>query len=243
MSATLVKAKVDFEITKRPQAREIDVGEASGEKRIPVEDDILEEPPPPAGIAALIPKEHLSVITEATIETVSLTELPVQTREGGPSGAGALLADVSFPQIDEAGPSEAVTSLVIETVSESLQIRSGEFQDVASSSGIVSKLLVQNSASIFVLTVSFSLSWVISLTSIEVVDTNIVLDLAADPHATAVGIFLRQFRTFLKEAMSSLLHDLPAFEALIAMLDSLASSIQRFDASFGDRIKQTIARL
>lgn len=82
------------------------------------------------------------------------------------------------------------------------------------------------------LIVLFSLSGVLSLSS-----TYIVLEPTTGRYATAVRIFLRQFRTLLKVVVSLMLHDLPAFEVAIAMLESQANSTQRFDASLSDSLK------
>src|SRR4051812_31283060 len=73
-------------------------------------------------------EESLLVTAKMVIETVPLAVSPTQIYEARPSKAEVLVIDVPFSQADEAGPTRSVASLVTKTVSESMQVSSGEPQ-------------------------------------------------------------------------------------------------------------------
>lgn len=161
------------------------------------------------------------MIANMVMETVPLTELS--------SRQVRLRFFLSCLSLEKMRPSGTVNSLVFDIVWESLQVPPSEHQDLASSSGIALKLLILNPASILILTVHSYFSGITLPPSTGTVDADIVLEPAASCHAIAVGIYQRQLCGFLKEVVSSLLHDLPAFEVVIVMLEGLDSSIRCFN--------------
>lgn len=87
------------------------------------------------------------------------------------------------------------------------------------SSGTTLGLPILNLASTSMLIMISTAPGVFPFLSTEATDTKVVLEPVVVPHVTATEIFLKQFCTLLKDAVSSLLHDSPAFKVVIAMLE------------------------
>lgn len=203
--------------------------------------ETLEEFPAPFDTTVAGSEESLLMATKTV--TIPLTEPPIQIDKAGPSRAEVLTIDMPLPPANEAGPSGIVASLVSMTVSESLQNPSSELQEVASSFGASLEPPIINPANTSMLIVlPVLLGGLLSLRT-KAADIDIFLELAVGPHATTVEIFLKQFFTLLNEALSSLFHDSPAFEVVIAMLEGQVGSIRCIDATLGDSLKLAVDRL
>lgn len=87
---------------------------------------------------------------------------------------------------------------VTEAISESVQVPSGEPQDVASSSGMAIELLTPGSADTSALITLLILSVFLTQLVAEAINVNIVLRLVIGPHAIVVQVFLKQFLALTK---------------------------------------------
>lgn len=101
------------------------------------------------------------------------------------------LADVPPPQVDKARPSETVASPVTEAFSESMQVPSDKPQDVASSSGMTLELLILSFADTLALIVLPILLVVLPQSTIDAINTDIVLGPITGPHAIVIEVLLK----------------------------------------------------
>lgn len=152
-------------------------------------------------------------------------------------------ANVLSTQVEKAGPSGTVASTITEAISESVQIPSGEPQNIALPLGMTLELPALGSVDTPALIALPIFSVLVPQLAAKAVDEDIVLGPVISPHARVVEVLLKQFLDYIKTVVPLLLQDPDDSEGIIARQVGLAGSIRCFDAQLADLMKLVIDRL